>query len=169
MSKLFGEQLAIVNLGLASFADAARQQGAAVIHPAWQPPASGDRDTGLTLAAVFNHPAVEAANAQAFAAYLASQPAWVGIGRAGEVIPGMDGQMILHSGPPIAWDDMCGPVQGAIVGLFFIGGLCGAWAFQWVGVVASVPLALLLIAMALAPLSDDWRVWRRWRRMHPAG
>ena len=122
MSKLFGEQLAIVNLGLASFADAARQQGAAVIHPAWQPPASGDRDTGLALAAVFNHPAVEAANAQAFAAYLASQPAWVGIGRAGEVIPGMDGQMILHSGPPIAWDDMCGPVQGAIVGAILFEG-----------------------------------------------
>ncbi len=57
-------------------------------------------------------------------------------------------------------------VQAAIVGLFFIGGLCGAWTFQWVGVVASVPLALLLIAMALAPLWDDWRAWHRWQRMH---
>ena len=35
------------------------------------------------------------------------------------------------------------------------------------GVVASVPLALLLIAMALAPLWDDWRAWHRWQRMQP--
>ena len=56
-------------------------------------------------------------------------------------------------------------VQAAIVGLFLSVG-CGAWTFQWVGVVASVPLALLLIAMALAPLWDDWRAWHRWQRMH---
>ncbi|NDV13553.1 DUF1116 domain-containing protein [Crenobacter caeni] len=122
MSKLFGEQLAIVNLGLSSFADAARTQGAAVIHPEWQPPAAGDRDTGLALARLFKDPRVEAANRQAYAAYLASQPVWVGMGRAKEVVPGMGAQMILHSGPPIAWDEMCGPVQGAIIGAILFEG-----------------------------------------------
>lgn len=122
MSKLFGDKLAIVNLGLASFADAARMQGADVIHPEWQPPAAGERDTGLALASLFCHPKVEAANQQAYAAYLSSQPVWVGMERAQAVIPGMGSRMILHSGPPIAWADMCGPVQGAIIGAILFEG-----------------------------------------------
>lgn len=60
-------------------------------------------------------------------------------------------------------------VQGGMVWMFFVGGLCGVWTFLWVGVVATVPLALALIAMALAPLWDDWRAYSRWRRIHPAG
>ena len=31
-------------------------------------------------------------------------------------ISGMGAHMILHAGPPIAWDRMCGPMQGAIAG-----------------------------------------------------
>ncbi len=122
MSTLFGDKLAIVNLGLASFADAAHTQGADVIHPEWQPPAAGERDTGLALASLFQHPKVEAANQQAYTAYLASQPAWVGMDRALAAIPGMGARMILHSGPPIAWGEMCGPVQGAIIGAILFEG-----------------------------------------------
>lgn len=42
-----------------------------------------------------------------------------------EAIPAMAEQKrILHSGPPIAWEEMCGPVKGAIIGAM----LCEGWA-----------------------------------------
>jgi hypothetical protein len=63
-----------------------------------------------------NRPEIEAANRKAFAAYLEAQPVIEGIGVAGDVLPGMTGRMILHAGPPIAWERMCGPMQGAVIG-----------------------------------------------------
>src|SRR5262249_61525602 len=39
-----------------------------------------------------------------------------GVGVAGKELPGMRERMLLHAGPPIEWAQMCGPVQGAIIG-----------------------------------------------------
>ncbi|MFX1518168.1 MAG: DUF1116 domain-containing protein [Promethearchaeota archaeon] len=39
------------------------------------------------------------------------------------VIPGMEKKTILHAGPPIEWDRMCGPTQGAIAGILVYEGL----------------------------------------------
>ncbi|MDH4252213.1 MAG: DUF1116 domain-containing protein, partial [Nitrospira sp.] len=44
------------------------------------------------------------------------QPVLNGVGTASQVLPNIAERMILHSGPPIAWKDMCGPMKGAIVG-----------------------------------------------------
>lgn len=33
-----------------------------------------------------------------------------------DVIPGMGDRTVLHAGPPITWDRMCGPMRGAISG-----------------------------------------------------
>ena len=33
-----------------------------------------------------------------------------------EVIPGMTERTVLHAGPPVTWDRMCGPMRGAITG-----------------------------------------------------
>ncbi len=41
---IFAEKLRIVNVGLASFADDLRNQGAEVVHVDWQPPAGGDAE-----------------------------------------------------------------------------------------------------------------------------
>lgn len=49
--------------------------------------------------------------------YLNAQPVLVDVMMADEAIPAMAGRkLILHSGPPISWENMCGPVKGAIVG-----------------------------------------------------
>ena len=37
------------------------------------------------------------------------RPVLVGMGIARQVIPGMHERMILHAGPPITWERMCGP------------------------------------------------------------
>jgi hypothetical protein len=116
MTNLFEEGPRVLNLGLESFADAIARAGGAVEQIEWAPPANGDRPAGRALARLVNHPAVEAANREAYRAYLGAQPVLAGIGVAGETIPGMNGRLILHSGPPIAWERMCGPMKGAIIG-----------------------------------------------------
>jgi hypothetical protein len=45
------------------------------------------------------------------------------MGTAKEVIPGMHARMILHAGPPIVWERMCGPTRGAIMGALIYEGL----------------------------------------------
>lgn len=42
-----------------------------------------------------------------------------------------------------------------LVGFFFIGGLTGALGFKHVGYVATVPLALTLMALVVVPIADD--------------
>jgi hypothetical protein len=116
MNSLFGQPLSVLNVGLASFADAIEKHGGAATRLDWAPPAAGERKACDALAALVGHPGIEAANAQAVERYLAAQPKLVGIGAAREVVPGLGERMILHAGPPIEWRRMCGPMRGAIVG-----------------------------------------------------
>jgi hypothetical protein len=123
MNTLFSEPLKVVNCGLSSFADNLQLAGGDVLNLTWQPPALGDVEAGLALARLLRHPLVEQANQRAFEAYLAAQPVLVDVMGAAEAIPAMaQGRRILHSGPPIAWADMCGPVKGAIVGAILFEG-----------------------------------------------
>lgn len=58
---------------------------------------------------------INAANEQALQIFLESRPVWVDVRPALELLPGMTPETILHAGPPIAWERMCGPQQrGAI-------------------------------------------------------
>ncbi|MFT4247863.1 MAG: DUF1116 domain-containing protein [Pseudomonas sp.] len=50
-----------------------------------------------------------AANALALSRLLDSQPTWIDVVPAIEILPGMTRETILHAGPPIAWSRMCGP------------------------------------------------------------
>ncbi|EAP5418364.1 DUF1116 domain-containing protein [Enterobacter cloacae complex sp.6722787] len=144
MNSLFSQSLNVINEGLASFADNIRQAGGEVIPLNWQPPAEGDRFTGLALAGLINHPVVEHANQVAMGRYLDAQPVLVDVLTAAEAIPAMAEQkLILHAGPPITWEEMCGPVKGAIIGAILFEG----WA-------ASKDAALRLVLngeIALAP------------------
>ena len=115
MSTLFREGQRIINVGLQSFADSIVQAGGKPVQVDWTPPAGGNRAAGWSLAQLLNHPEVERANETAYAAFLAAQPVIMGIGVARSQLPGMQDRMILHAGPPIAWEEMCGPMQGARV------------------------------------------------------
>ena len=44
---------------------------------------------------------INAANAEALKIILGAQPTLIGVGTAGEDIPGMTKKTILHSGPPV--------------------------------------------------------------------
>jgi len=118
MTTLFKDSLSVINVGLAGFGEDIVAAGGACIALEWQPPAHGDRDAAWALATLFNHRRVEEANATAFARFAAAQPVLIDVAPAREVLPGMSGgrRLILHAGPPIAWNAMCGPMQGAILG-----------------------------------------------------
>lgn len=47
---------------------------------------------------------IEEANEKVLEALLSGDPHWVGMKRAGDTVPGMKENYILHSGPPIDWD-----------------------------------------------------------------
>jgi len=47
----------------------------------------------------------------------------VGMGIAKDVVPGMHARMLLHAGPPIEWERMCGPTRGAVMGALVYEGL----------------------------------------------
>ena len=117
MKTLFDQDLKVVNVGLQSFAANITAAGGEVTHLSWSPPAGADDALGWTLANMMGHPRVEEANRIAYERYLAAQPRLVDFVLAREAIPALARERrILHSGPPIAWDDMCGPQQGAITG-----------------------------------------------------
>ncbi|HVH93389.1 MAG TPA: DUF1116 domain-containing protein [Nocardioidaceae bacterium] len=52
-----------------------------------------------------------------------ARPVVVGVGTAGELLPGMTPHTFLHAGPPIDWPDMSGPLRGAIIGAALFEGL----------------------------------------------
>ena len=61
---------------------------------------------------------IESANAEAVARILGGDPVLVDVIPAGEAIPELkSGRKILHAGPPIGWDRMCGPMRGAVMGI----------------------------------------------------
>jgi hypothetical protein len=60
---------------------------------------------------------IEAANIEAVKRINAGDPVLVDISPAGEVIPGLKDRMILHSGPPVDWQHMCGAQRGAMIGV----------------------------------------------------
>jgi hypothetical protein len=118
MKTLFAQDLNVINVGLQGFADNVAAAGGSVTQLSWAPPAGAHAELGRRLAGLVGNPAVEEANTQAYARYLAAQPRLIDLLLAREAIAGLgDGERrILHSGPPIDWDDMCGPQRGAITG-----------------------------------------------------
>jgi len=118
MKPLFAQDLKVVNIGLQGFATNIGAAGGKVTHLSWAPPAGADAALGWQLAGMIGDPRIETANRSAYARYLTAQPRLVDLVLARDAIPGLavGERRILHSGPPIAWADMCGPQQGAISG-----------------------------------------------------
>lgn len=119
LNDFFGQPVTVVNLGLASFAESLRQQGTPVVDVDWRPPRAGVTHLTHTRSGV----SIDEANTEAVRRILAGRPMIVGLGIAREVIPGMTDQMILHAGPPISWERMCGPMRGAVMGALVYEGL----------------------------------------------
>jgi hypothetical protein len=119
--RLFDEELAVVNIGVAAFAENLRQVGTRVVDVDWRPAAGGDPSVLRALDACLDaggsvRPEVAAATRESVERLIRARPAIVGIARALDVVPGMHEQLVLHAGPPVEWERMSGPMRGAVMG-----------------------------------------------------
>lgn len=111
--KLFESELKVVNIGLESFRQGLSDSGVKSVQVQFKPPLVADR---ALFAKTAKHAAkIAKANARAMERILAAKPALVGMGVALDAVPGMRKDLILHAGPPITWDRMCGPMRGGIM------------------------------------------------------
>lgn len=122
---LFSNGLKVVNLGLESFADNLRAHSVEAIQVDWKPPAGGDAKMVALLDRIANSSRVdvEAANAEAVSRILKGKPTLIGVGKALDTVPRMTRTTVLHSGPPVTWERMCGPMRGAVIGGLIYEGL----------------------------------------------
>jgi hypothetical protein len=59
---------------------------------------------------------IDHANGEAVEKLMNSDPLLTGVDLASRSIPNLGAKTILHAGPPIEWDRMCGALKGAIIG-----------------------------------------------------
>jgi len=71
---------------------------------------------------------LEIANRTAVERMTSARPMLTGIARAGDVIPGLHDGLLLHAGPPIAWERASGPLRGAVIGALLFEGRAGTEA-----------------------------------------
>ena len=124
--------LHIAVIGVDAFDQALVDSGAPFVRVDWRPPASGD--TGL-VELLFRleteclddggNSLIDLANREAFDRLRRCQPVVKRVLPAHRVIEGMTRNTILHAGPPVRWEDMCGPMRGAFVGAIRYEGLAG--------------------------------------------
>lgn len=114
---LLSDKPHIINVGLKSFAEVAEKFECEVVQYDWMPPAGGDVELIKTLNFLRHYEEIDEANQSVIAKVVASQPVLKDNVRAKEVIPELNkGKVILHAGPPVAYENMPDPMQGSCVG-----------------------------------------------------
>ena len=121
-SEIFGKPVSVINIGLVGFAESLRQQGVPVINVDWRPPPEGIPRLTHTISGI----SIDEANLEAVRRIMAGRPVIVGLDLAKYVIPGMTERTVLHAGPPIGWERMCGPTRGAVMGALVYEGLAAS-------------------------------------------
>lgn len=106
----------IINVGVESFNTALAECGARSVHYAWKPVAGGNKQLIHLLDQLEKHEEVNEANARVLERFANAQPFLVDIVPAKDVIPEINGKVLLHAGPPIEYKDMCPPMQGSCIG-----------------------------------------------------
>jgi hypothetical protein len=120
----------VVNIGLERFAEDLAAQGIAVQQVAWSPPAQGSARLADLLARLDDprSPAalsIAEANREAVRRLAAGDPVLVDVVPAGAALSGLGSHHILHAGPPLDWERMCGPMRGAVMGIAVFEGWAG--------------------------------------------
>lgn len=115
------KKLSVINLGLQRFYDALLAQGVQAAQLQWRPPRT-DAANGCPALSDALRDKIDEANRTAVSRIIDGDPVWVDILPAGEVIDGLGDYTILHSGPPIAFEDMTMLHQrGMVSGCLFEG------------------------------------------------
>jgi hypothetical protein len=124
ISKLFSEELKVVNIGSPSFKSDYEKQEIDYIHLNWTPPASGNLQLLNQLNLIRPYmDKINQANDQVIQKIKSAEARLIAIKKADDVIPNMSKNTILHAGPPIDFKKMAGPMKGAIIGALIYEGL----------------------------------------------
>ncbi len=124
INSLFGEKLNVINMGLECFSGTLEEQGVTVTQVLWTPPAGGNITLIKALDSLDNNKhEINKANKKALEIIQKGKPEIVDIQNALDVIPGMTKTTVLHAGPPVSWENMCGPMKGAVIGGLLFEGL----------------------------------------------
>ena len=115
MTRLFSGMV-YLNVGTPLFKNELEKQGVKCAQVDWKPPAGGDAQLAMMLDTLVDSQEIDRANEETVSRIKQGQPILIGMGLAGDVIPGMTRTTILHAGPPITYDRMCGPMKGAVQG-----------------------------------------------------
>jgi hypothetical protein len=118
---LLNSRLNTVNIGLELFSKTIAKQNIPTVHVAWRPPAGGQKHVAAILERYQQE--IDSANEKVVQIFNDAQPVLVGVKPAHQVLAGLKPNTILHAGPPIQWEEMCGPMQGAILGALRFEGL----------------------------------------------
>jgi len=119
VNDLFGKELFVLNIGLTALARSVSDQGVKVVDLDWRPPLEGVTHLRQTKTGI----QIDDANQEVVDRIQRGQAVLAGMGIARDVIPGMHDRMILHAGPPITWERMCGPQRGAVMGALVYEGI----------------------------------------------
>jgi len=113
-----------INLGVERFATELRPYDPDVVTVDWRPPSGGEAVMRALrrLAEPARAVRIETANARVVERLLGARPFLVDVKLAREVVPALSGRVLLHAGPPLAWHEMTGPMQGAAVGAALLEG-----------------------------------------------
>jgi len=124
LKELFKSELKVINVGLSSFKDTLVSSGVECVQVDWKPPAGGNKEALDALSKLSEKSnAITEANMKAIEIINKGKPVLIGLDTAIKVIPGMKKNLILHAGPPVTWERMCGPMKGAIMGALIYEGL----------------------------------------------
>ena len=84
---------------------------------------------------------IDQANREALARIVGGEPILVDVVRARDAIPQLADRVILHAGPPIGWERMCGPMRGAVMGIAVFEGWARDLDYGAVGPMAGMTTA----------------------------
>lgn len=136
---ILNNKIITVNIGTELFADALRAQQAEAIQLAWVPPRKIELPAHLaetleimtsvepdgqsrSIGGSAASAQIRQANTAVLELLQQADPYWIGMLPAIACVPGMREGLILHSGPPIAWEQMCETQkQGGINGILYEG------------------------------------------------
>ncbi len=119
---LLDSPMRAVSAGASLFAETLAGQGVPVEQVDWRPPADGSAALAAQLGRLWDTE-IDAANRVALRRLLDARQVLVDVRPAGEVVPGMERDMVLHAGPPIDWARLNAPVQAAAIGAIMHEGL----------------------------------------------
>ena len=125
-NNLFEQQLSVINVGGEIFKTDLERQGVDAIQVNWKPRAPLSPKLQAALEKL-KKPEIASkiteANRKATDLIIQAHPVLVGYEKAIDVVPGMKKNMIIHAGPPIEWERMCGAMKGAVTGAIVFEGL----------------------------------------------